>query len=192
VLAHARAPDVNWDMFARRILLRERVRDPSYRRGGCPGPCDERLVRAATGTGSFRPVKTFRSPSQGIGVELAGAGDDLYAIGPGHVAGGGRDAYSRLSISTDSGRTWRLHADPCRTARDGEFDTGQIVAAGRYLGLLCIPRLTTGTAADRNRRASIMLSADAGRTFTRLRRRPPIALSSWRSTPTATSHSRTE
>jgi hypothetical protein len=45
-----------------------------------------------------------------------------------------------------------------------EVDSTQIVAAGRYVALLCVPRLTG--------KASIVLSADGGRTFSRLH--PPV------------------
>jgi hypothetical protein len=138
----------------------------TYKHTGCPGPCDVELARGDIGAHDFSSVGTYLSPSQGVGDDLAGAGHALYAIGYGRVAGPMRDAYSRLAVSTDLGRTWKLQRDPCRTHR-GEVDAGAITAAGRYLALVCIPR-ETGTPADARRRASIVLSADGGRTFRRL------------------------
>jgi hypothetical protein len=133
----------------------------TYRGRGCPLGC-EAALRA--GTTTFLPVRAFRSPSQGFGDSIVGAGRVLYAAGFGHPAGGVRGAYTGLSISRDAGRTWALRGDPCEEAGRPEVDSTQIVAAGRYVALLCELR--------RSGKASIVLSADRGRTFSRLH--PPV------------------
>jgi hypothetical protein len=135
----------------------------TYRGGGCPSVCDVALARARAGT-TFLPVRAFRSPSQGFGDSIVGAGRMLYAAGFGHPAGGAGRAFTRLSISRDAGRSWALRGDPCAMTGRPEVDSTQIVAAGRYVALLCVPRLTG--------KASIVLSADGGRTFSRLH--PPV------------------
>jgi photosystem II stability/assembly factor-like uncharacterized protein len=135
----------------------------TYRGGGCPSVCDVALARARAGT-IFLPVRAFRSPSQGFGDSIVGAGRVLYAAGFGHPAGGAGRAFTRLSISRDAGRTWVLRSDPCARTGRPEVDSTQIVAAGRYVALLCVPRLSG--------KASIVLSADGGRTFSR--RYPPV------------------
>jgi photosystem II stability/assembly factor-like uncharacterized protein len=136
----------------------------TYRGGGCPSVCDVALARARAGATMFLPVRTFRSPSQGFGDALVGAGRMLYAAGFGHAAGGARWAFTRLSISRDAGRTWALRGDPCERPGRPEVDSTQIVAAGRYVALLCVPRLAG--------KASIVLSADGGGTFSRVH--PPV------------------
>jgi hypothetical protein len=128
---------------------------------GCPAACDVVLRRAAFGERRFSPVRSFRNPTQGFGDDLAGAGPDLYAIGFGHPAGGAGTAYTHLSISRDGGRTWSFRGDPCRVPGQGEADTSQLVAAGRYAAVLCLARAGGTT--------SLALSRNAGRTFARLR-----------------------
>jgi photosystem II stability/assembly factor-like uncharacterized protein len=127
---------------------------------GCPLACDVVLHRASIGAHRFTAVRSFRSPSQGFGDTLAGAGPNLYAIGFGHPSGGGGSAYSQLSISRDGGRTWSLRDDPCRLPGGRELDTQQLAAAGRYAAVLCLARGTSTT--------SLLLSRDAGRTFMRV------------------------
>lgn len=137
----------------------------TYRGGGCPSVCDVALARARAGATTFLPVRAFRSPSQGFGETIVGAGRMLYAAGFGHPAGGVRGAYTRLSISRNAGRTWALRGDPCREPGRPEVDSAQIVAAGPYVALLCELRVSG--------RASIVLSADGGRSFSTLH--PPVA-----------------
>ena len=69
----------------------------TYRGRGCPLGCEAALARARAGTTTFLPVRTFRSPSQGFGDSIVGAGRMLYVAGFGHAAGGARGAFTRLS-----------------------------------------------------------------------------------------------
>jgi hypothetical protein len=137
----------------------------TYAHGGCPSICTPGLARL---TGGLRlvPVPSFRSPSRGDGDALASSGSDIYAIGYGHPAGGAMDAYSRLSISRDAGRSWSVVGDPCRRPGRAEWDAGQVVAAGRYLALLCTDRQAGGRSGTP--RPTIALSRDGGRSFTRV------------------------
>jgi photosystem II stability/assembly factor-like uncharacterized protein len=158
-----------WTRLARPLIeavapLAGRLFALTYRGGGCPSVCDVALALARAGTTTFLPVRAFRSPSQGFGDSIVGAGRVLYAAGFGHPAGGVRGAYAVLSISRDAGRTWALRGDPCAESGRPEVDSTQIVAAGRYVALLCELR--------RSGKASIALSADRGRTFSRVH--PPV------------------
>lgn len=134
----------------------------TFSTSGCPAECDVALRRAAIGSSSFTLVRSFRNPSLGFGDALAGSGRNLYAVGYGHTAGGAQNAYSRVAISRDAGRTWSLRGDPCRLPGAREIDTTQVVAAGNDVALLCVPRGVVGS-------DSLLLSGDAGRSFTRLR-----------------------
>ena len=136
-----------------------------YRHGGCPAACTLFLTRAPAESAAFARVPTFRDPTRGDGDDLVAAGRNVYALAFGHPAGGARDEYSRLAISRNAGVSWSLHGDPCRIEGAAEVDALQVAAAGSYVAFLCQPRL--------GGRAAIAVSADAGRTFTRVH--PPAA-----------------
>jgi hypothetical protein len=134
---------------------------------GCPGPCDVVLRRAGVGDDRFAPVRAFPNPSQGHFDDIVGAGPNLYVVGFGNPAGGAGTAYARLSISRDGGRTWSSRGDPCRTPGGSEVDMWRLAAAGRYAAAICLER--------RAGARWIMVSRDAGRTFTRLQPPAPEA-----------------
>lgn len=140
----------------------------TYAHSGCPAACDVVLRHAASGSGLFASVPAFRNPSYGFGDMLVAGGMNIYAMGVGHTAGGAMAQYAHLSISRDGGRTWSRRGDPCREPGPQEVDGTDIVAAGRYVALLCVVR-TTGA-------GSIALSHDGGRSFTRLRPDPSPGL----------------
>jgi photosystem II stability/assembly factor-like uncharacterized protein len=137
----------------------------TYAHSGCPAACDVVLRRAASGSGVFRGIPSFRNPSLGFGETLVGSGSDLYAVAFGHIAGGAEGAYARLAVSHDGGSTWVRRGDPCREPGAREVDSTQVVAAGSSVALLCVVR---GTGAG-----SIALSRDGGRSFSRVH--PPVA-----------------
>jgi photosystem II stability/assembly factor-like uncharacterized protein len=132
----------------------------TYGHSGCPGPCDVVLRRAPRGSTAFAALPAFRHSTLGYGDTLVGAGGSLVEVEFGHVAGGAEGAYAHLGISHDKGRTWSFRGDPCRQPGRLEVDSTEVVAAGRYLALLCVVR-TTGA-------GSIALSRDGGRSFERL------------------------
>lgn len=129
------------------------------RASGCPGPCTVQLERSHPGSHSWQRVSAWTSRSVGFGEQMLAAGQNVYTVFYGHIAGG-TASHAAIEVSSNAGSTWATLADPCGGTGLGERDTGEAAAAGNALALLCVPK--GGTAA-----AFTETSVNAGGTFTR-------------------------
>jgi hypothetical protein len=134
----------------------------TFRGGGCPGPCDLRIERAATGSTAWRTVDV--PPYSGDGAGIAASGRAVLVTLPGNPAGGEPSAQTAYLMSDDTGRTWRMHDDPCGGKGHHEWDTSTVAVHRATIAALCTKRFMRGSAT--------VISSDFGSSWTPRRATP--------------------
>lgn len=104
----------------------------TYGHGGCPGPCDVHVARAAVGSDSWTSTAPGRQSSY---TTLAGSSGGVVAVEAGNRASA--SAKGALAVSTDSGVHWTQVADPCGERQGREYDLIDATAVGRTVTVLC-------------------------------------------------------
>jgi photosystem II stability/assembly factor-like uncharacterized protein len=132
-----------------------------YDHGGCPGPCNRTLWKAAVGSTTWHQVYSLPSPpSRGVTAALVvlDGGQTVYATIYGDLAAGAGTQQAVIYRSLDGGATWKTLADPCGSS--GASLAVDLDATGNgFAAALCAPR-GAGTASQ-----SVVTSNDSGSTW---------------------------
>ncbi|NNM97561.1 MAG: hypothetical protein HKL89_08185 [Candidatus Dormibacteraeota bacterium] len=132
----------------------------SFSQGGCPGPCDWSIDRAALGQNSWVTLFTPPTSVNHGNVDLLRQGShDIYAAFLGNPASGAGSQEAQLYVSTDGGTTWTAHLDPCARTKHPAYVASALAAApGGVLAALCGSRSGVGP-------QMVTVSSDQGASF---------------------------
>ena len=135
--------------------------------GACP--CSGFTIQSSPlGSTTWTTVETATASRNAVGARLVRQGSRLALLLRGHTSGGASDARSDLLLSTDSGQSWTRHEDPCGPLAAAELDAIEVsLAPNGIVAALCQVRSAGAT--------SVVVSTDAGRTFSRPRTVPQTA-----------------
>ena len=120
-----------------------------YDHGGCPGPCQPTLQRAAVGSFAWRPlIGQLAYPDRSDAAQIVSSGSTLLLAMFGSQAGPLFQAV--VYRSADGGATWQQRTDPCSGRGAGgkseeEDLTGLAGAPGGFFAGLCSPHTGSGT-----------------------------------------------
>lgn len=133
----------------------------AYGHGGCPGPCQPALQRAAIGSTAWQPLISELS-GQSVAAQIAASGSAMLLAMFGNQAAGAGFAQAVVYRSADGGTTWQQRTDPCSGRgtggkREEEDLTDLAGAAGGFFAGLCSPRTGSGT--------FVVTSSDGGQSW---------------------------
>ena len=108
---------------------------------GCPPGCTFQISTAPVGSTDWQRAQVPGAPMLGTYVQLVRTGKLAFVQIHANPAGGAEDAHTGLLASTDNGRSWTAHDDPCGTRDGGEADGAQLATGDDgSLSVLCVPR----------------------------------------------------
>jgi photosystem II stability/assembly factor-like uncharacterized protein len=133
----------------------------AYDHGGCPGPCQPTLQRAAIGSSAWRPlIGQLAYPDRSDAAQIVASGSTLLLAMFGSQAGPA-GAQAVVYRSADGGATWQQRTDPCSSrGADGKSEedlTDLADAPGGFFAGLCSPHTGSGT--------SVVTSSDSGESW---------------------------
>jgi hypothetical protein len=146
----------------------------AYHGSGCPGPCHPVVQEAPTGSDHWQTID--RPGFFGDGAAISTSGDTVLVTFPANPASGAANEQTTYVESTDRGRSWQQHHDPCGGSDRHEWDTMAVSVLRSRIAAACTLR-------GRPAHSAIVVSSDDGRHFNHRRRTPILSAGAIGETP---------